>query len=105
MSGKKLPHPLREVGEHIDTASPKKDSGRLEMEELREIEQRLGTLLDSIGIPSVRFCNELHNIEKMVASKRYEGISIRAAGKEARLQAQAEEQQELAEAKRHASCT
>lgn len=105
MSGKKRSHPLHEVGEHIDTARPKKDSGRPEMRELKEIKQRLRTLLDSIGTPSVRFCTELNEIEKMSASKRDEGISIRAAGKEARLQAQAEELQELAEAKRHASCT
>lgn len=96
---------LQENNRPADIDDLKKLSGRHEIKELKEIRMKLSMLLNSIDTPSVRFCHELHEIEKMAADKRKEGVSAQMTRKDVRLQAQAEEQQELAEAKKHAACT
>lgn len=105
MSGKKQKSHSLESKEHTDIDSARKPSGRREMNILNKICLLLSSLLESIGTPSVRFCNKLHEMAEMIESKRQEGHTAREAAKAVRLRDRELEKEELAEAKRHAACT
>ena len=105
MSGKKQKSHSCESKKHADINGGEKNSGRREMKILKDLAQRLTTLLASICIPSVRFCQELHVIIKMLENKMNEGNATRTAAKAVRRQEQELEKEELAEAKRQAACT
>lgn len=105
MSGKRQKSHSCESNKPADNNGKEKNSGRREIQILKDIARRLTTLLASICMPSVRFCQELQLIIKMLESKRQEGMAARTAAKAARRREEELEKEELAEAKRHAACT
>lgn len=105
MSGKKQKKHLLTAEEYAEMPGEKKPSGRREMKILNKICLLLINLLDSIGTPSVRFCNKLHEMAEIMERKRQEGMAARTAAKAARRREEELEKEELAEAKRHAACT